>query len=161
METTLEKILEFATKAHEGQKRKYTDEPYINHPIAVAKMVEELYGGQDLQAAALLHDVVEDTDVTFETLRAFLYQVCDSRISAGHIFDLVVELTDVYTKENFPSMNRAERKRNEAERLRWASLEAKQIKLADIEHNSETIELYDVDFAKVFLKEKEYLLQYI
>lgn len=158
METTLEKILEFATKAHEGQKRKYIDEPYITHPIAVAELVKEAGCYWEMQAAALLHDVVEDTDVTFESLRAFLYGVCASNLTADYIFNLVVELTDVFTKEDFPSMNRAERKKREANRLRWASKEAKLIKRLDIHHNSETIELYGGDFAKVFAEEKEYLL---
>jgi len=41
MENLYQKALEFATKAHGDQKRKYTGEPYITHPIAVAKIIKD------------------------------------------------------------------------------------------------------------------------
>ena len=55
--------LTFAYNAHKliDQRRKYTDEPYIVHPIAVADIVEQYGGSENQIAAALLHDVVEDT----------------------------------------------------------------------------------------------------
>lgn len=56
-----------ATKAHEGQFRKGGEIPYITHPQRVAKRVE---GDLEAQAVAWLHDVLEDTDVTEEELRA-------------------------------------------------------------------------------------------
>ena len=63
---------EVADKAHGGQKRK-SGEPYIIHPVAVAKIVLEY--GMDCQsvAAAMLHDTVEDTDMTFEELAQMGY----------------------------------------------------------------------------------------
>ena len=63
------RALEFAAKAHEGQVRKYTGEPYITHPMAVAEMLLEHgieFGAMHI--AALLHDTVEDTDVTHEDI---------------------------------------------------------------------------------------------
>ena len=61
----LKKVLQFATDAHQGQKRKYSDEDYISHPIEVAKMVHYRSSGSvTMTAAALLHDVLEDTKVT-------------------------------------------------------------------------------------------------
>lgn len=60
---------ELAAEAHEGQKRK-TGEPYIIHPIAVARIVaEELELGANPVMAAFLHDVVEDTRYTIEDIR--------------------------------------------------------------------------------------------
>ena len=61
--------LVFAAKAHEGQFRKYTNEPYITHTMAVAEMLLE-HGVEDpeMHAAALLHDVVEDTTYTSEDI---------------------------------------------------------------------------------------------
>lgn len=66
-----EKIKEaykFADKAHDGQKRKSGD-PYISHPVEVAKILIE-YGADDASIiAALLHDTVEDTDVTLDDIK--------------------------------------------------------------------------------------------
>ena len=67
-------VLEFATRAHLGQVRRFNNEPYITHPIAVAKIAKVLTIGSDidhslLEKVALLHDVLEDTDVTYEELR--------------------------------------------------------------------------------------------
>lgn len=64
-----EKALEFATKAHEGQVRKGSKVPYITHPVSVAELVEKFGGSEQAQVAALLHDTIEDTEVTFEELR--------------------------------------------------------------------------------------------
>ncbi|WP_041819184.1 RelA/SpoT family protein [Heyndrickxia coagulans] len=58
----------FASKAHEGQKRK-SGEPYIIHPIQVAGILADLEMDPSTVAAGFLHDVVEDTDVTLDELR--------------------------------------------------------------------------------------------
>ena len=155
-----DRVLEFAKKAHKNQKRKYTDDDYINHPIKVAEMVNTGLGDSNMIAAALLHDVLEDTEVTHSELRAFLHTVFSVE-SAEDILKLVVELTDVYTKENFPDYNRKERKTFETLRLAYISDRAKAIKIADMNHNSESIEKYDPKFAKVFLEEKRELMKYL
>ena len=157
----LSRVLQFATKAHEGQKRKYSDEDYISHPIEVAKMVNHRSDNNiQMTAAALLHDVLEDTKVTHSELRLFLHNVFSVE-AAEKVLSLVVELTDVYTHKDFPHMNRKSRKQFEALRLFYVSNQAKEIKLADIEHNSESIEKHDPKFAKVFLEEKKQLLEYL
>ena len=150
-------VEEFARYAHRGQKRKYSDLDYVTHPIEVASRVQDLYDNMNMVAAALLHDVLEDTDVTHSELRVWLHEEFRPE-KAEAILLLVVELTDVYTKHNFPFLNRKQRKKLEADRLAMVSREAKQIKLIDIEHNSESILQEDPSFAKVFLEEKEYLL---
>jgi hypothetical protein len=63
--TTIEKALQIAAKAHEGQTDK-DGQPYILHPLRVMQHVE----GLEAQIVAVLHDVVEDTKVTLEDLRA-------------------------------------------------------------------------------------------
>ena len=64
----VQKAFEFANEAHKGVRRR-SGEPYILHPIAVAKIVVTNIGlGYKSIVAALLHDVVEDTDYTFEDL---------------------------------------------------------------------------------------------
>ncbi|MBO9542139.1 HD domain-containing protein [bacterium] len=60
----------FAAEAHVGQRRKGLDEPYINHPLRVAAAVEACGLPPEAVAAALLHDVVEDTLVTQKLVEA-------------------------------------------------------------------------------------------
>lgn len=151
------KILDFAKDAHGDQLRKYTNDPYIIHPIAVANMVKDAGGDENMVNAALLHDVLEDTNVTHSELRMFLFKWFVS-VDASDILNLVVELTDVFIKEDFPNLNRRVRKKLEANRLSNVSNRAKQIKLMDIENNSESIMEHDPKFAKVFLEEKDFLL---
>ena len=59
----------FARDAHEGQKRR-SGEPYIIHPVAVAQILAEMGMDADSICAALLHDVVEDTPVTSQQVKA-------------------------------------------------------------------------------------------
>lgn len=59
-ETLLDRALALATEAHAPQLRKGTTLPYITHPVAVARLVADFGGDAELQAAALLHDVLED-----------------------------------------------------------------------------------------------------
>lgn len=67
----LKEAYQFAYEAHKGQLRK-SGEPYICHPVAVATIVaEEMRLGVIPVMAALLHDVVEDTPCTIETIRRF------------------------------------------------------------------------------------------
>ncbi len=140
----------FATQAHSGQKRKYTGENYIVHPIAVAELVREKGGSEDQIIAALLHDTVEDCDVTIK-------QVYDL---FGHVVaTLVDELTDVFTSEAYPKINRKVRKRQEAKRLAKVSVEAKLIKLCDMIDNTSSIVEHDPNFAKLYLAEKAHLYQ--
>src|SRR5947209_7332028 len=56
-----------AAAAHEGQQRR-SGEPFITHPVGVAKICVELRLDEETIAAALLHDVVEDTDVTIDMI---------------------------------------------------------------------------------------------
>ena len=66
----IQKAFEFANEAHKGVRRR-SGEPYILHPIAVAKIVVSNIGlGYKSIVAALLHDVVEDTHYTVEDLRS-------------------------------------------------------------------------------------------
>ncbi len=58
----------FAEKAHAGQER-LTGDPYISHPLAVANILAEIQADPMAIAAALLHDTVEDTDVSIEDIQ--------------------------------------------------------------------------------------------
>ena len=67
MEIVSEAII-FAVKAHDGMRRKKSDAPYILHPMEAAVIVGTTSDDQELIAAAALHDVVEDTDITIEEI---------------------------------------------------------------------------------------------
>ena len=67
MEIVSEAIL-FAVKAHDGMRRKKSESPYILHPMEAAVIVGTLTDDQELIAAAALHDVVEDADISIEEI---------------------------------------------------------------------------------------------
>lgn len=74
----VEKALIFATHAHEGQTRKDERTPYILHPVEVASIASSLTEDEEVLAACILHDTIEDTDTTEEDiLREFGAKVCE------------------------------------------------------------------------------------
>jgi (p)ppGpp synthase/HD superfamily hydrolase len=158
METILEEVRSFADRAHGTQKRKYSGERYIAHPVRVMETCAGFTNDQAVLAAALLHDVLEDTPVTEGEMLDFLRQIMSPEIAARTL-TLVVELTDVYVKKNYPGMNRRVRKAREAERLSNVSADAQTIKYADLIDNSTNIFVHDPDFAIVFIHEGKTLLQ--
>lgn len=140
----------FAIAAHEatGQKRKYTGEPYWHHPLEVSQIVKEIHPeNQFMIAAAWLHDVVEDTEISIETIQAEF---------GPRVAKMVEEVTDVSKPENG---NRAVRKAIDREHLAGASYEGKTIKLADMIANTSSILEHDPEFAKVYMAEKRALLE--
>ena len=139
--------LGFAAEAHTGQVRKYTGEPYINHPVEVMNIVRSVPHTGDMLCAALLHDVVEDCDVTIEEIDALFG--CAVRA-------MVSDLTDISKPSNG---NREKRKAIDRFHTSEASWESKTIKLADLISNSKSICEHDKDFARVYIKEKELLLE--
>jgi len=140
------KAIDIARRAHDGQLRKYTDEPYIVHPFAVAGLVASVTNDNNILAAAILHDVVEDTMVTSEFIREEF---------GDCIAGMVSDLTDISVPSDG---NRAIRKKIDLNHTALASYEAQTIKLADLIDNSKTITYYDPAFAKVYMEEKRQLL---
>jgi guanosine-3',5'-bis(diphosphate) 3'-pyrophosphohydrolase len=139
----------FAEAAHAavGQVRKYTGEPYIVHPRAVARLVQSVEHTEEMVAAALLHDVLEDTQVPLSLLRETF---------GTNIASMVSDLTDQFSNPLIG--NRAFRKKMEAERLGQCSTAVQTIKVADMIDNTQSIVAHDPGFAKVYLSEKAYLL---
>lgn len=68
MSQKLFQAIEFAAKAHTDQFRKYTKIPYIVHPLGVAKILIESGCSEEVVLAGLLHDTVEDTEVTLDQI---------------------------------------------------------------------------------------------
>jgi len=137
----------FAVRAHGDQKRKYTNDPYVVHPIRVAEILREAKAPEVIVSAALLHDTVEDTKTTYQDLVMEF---------GPAMADLVMEVTDPSRPEDG---NRAARKAIDREHLARASVYGKTIKLADLIDNTASIVRYDPDFARVYLAEKRLLLQ--
>ena len=160
MTERLEKVLELIKTLHGEQKRKYSGKPYWRHPLAVAKIVAKVDDSEITFAGALLHDTVEDVEgCTINTLREDLLKCDFSPFEVTLILKIVEELTDVYTHENFPDMNRKARKNAEVERLSKISKTSQSIKYADLMHNTKSITKHDKDFSVVYLQEKRRLLE--
>ncbi len=143
-----EEALEFARKAHGEQMRKFTEEPYIEHPKRVAEIVRSVPHTPEMISAAYLHDVVEDTPVEIEEIQ----QKFGKKVAT-----LVEELTDEYIKAKYPHLNRRARKDKEVERQANISKEAKTIKLADVIDNTPDIVKNDPGFGRKYLFEMEKL----
>lgn len=142
------RALSFAKTAHElkDQRRKYTGEPYIAHPVAVASIVSRVAHTEVMLAAALLHDTVEDTLVTLgEVEREFGVDVSV----------MVYWLTDISRKEDG---NRAVRKAMDRSHIAQAPSDPQTIKVADLLDNTASIVANDPGFARVYLAEKSALL---
>lgn len=139
----------FATAAHAAvaQLRKYTNEPYIVHPIEVASIVATVPHTPEQLAAAYLHDVLEDTQVTEPVLR---------ELFGDRVTDLVVWLTNV---SKLSDGKRSVRKELDRQKLAKAPAEAQTVKLADLISNTGSIVAYDPEFAKTYIPEKRDLLE--
>ena len=135
----LQEAIDFATKAHGKQKRKYTGEPYISHPVAVMEMVREVPHTPEMLIAAVLHDTVEDTEVTLKDIK--------SRFGTK-VAELVDGLTDVATRKALDRVH-----------LSKQGPEVQTIKLADLIHNTTSIEFFDPHFYKVYKEEKIKILE--
>ena len=144
----IQQAARFAKAAHESidQRRKYSNEPYIVHPQAVAALVSTVTDDYEMICAAWLHDTVEDTPVTIEQIEAGF---------GTNIAALVDDLTDVSTDADGDWGTRLAIDREHTSR---ASQRAKTIKLADVIDNLSGVVQANARFAKRFVREKESLL---
>lgn len=140
--------LSIAKEYHEGQVRKYTGLPYINHPMAVMFILAKMKLPVELLQAALLHDVIEDCGATAQDLL--------DKGFTSKVVGMVVELSDVSVPSDG---NRATRKSIDREYLSKASDDSKTVKLADIIDNTRSIVEHDKKFARVYLQECMLLME--
>lgn len=138
----------FAIGAHGNQKRKYTNLPYYTHLESVVNILSKYYMDLTAYTCGWLHDVVEDT--TFSVLD--IQQLFGVEI-AHHVNDL--------TEPSVPGKNRAWRKAAYNEQLANSCALVQTVKYADLLDNTESINKYDIDFAKIYLKEIRVLLPLI
>ena len=149
MELLVQTAYVYANAAHTavGQRRKYTDEPYIVHPARVAKTVAKFGGTDEMIAAAYLHDVAEDTSVS----------IVDIQDMFGTDVALIVDgLTDVSVPEDG---NRVTRKAIDRAHSADATWTAQFVKCADIMDNASDIGDNDPNFNVVYRKEMVLLLE--
>lgn len=158
MNSVIQNVKKFAEAAHGSQLRKYSPEPYIEHPVRVMQTCAEYTNDVSVLAAALLHDVLEDTTVSSDEILQFLLKELDDE-PAKRTLGIVHELTDVFVKKNYPQWNRRKRKDKENERLQKTSSDAQTIKYADIIDNSLTIAGAEPDFRQKYLLECRSLLR--
>lgn len=143
----LEALL-FASIAHKEQKRKYNNEPYINHCIDVAHILQsKTESDANMIAAAVLHDTVEDCGITLSEI--------ENKFGKD-VMQLVSDLTDVSKKSDG---HRDIRKQMDLEHSAKTSRRAKTIKLADILSNLRNIVELNSSFASMYIFEKEKLLK--
>lgn len=148
----------FVALHHYPQKRKYIGEPYTVHLSAVAEMADK-FGLDFGYEIGLCHDLLEDTSCTKMDLFNALVRFGSFHKEAQFITNSVIDLTDEYTKENYPNLNRPQRKSLECERMAKINHNSQSIKYCDLIDNTSSIVLHDPSFAKVYLKEKFDLLQ--
>src|SRR5690606_22760033 len=109
MDKILEEIRDFADQAHGDQMRKYASERYIVHPVRVMETCEEYTQDLPVLAAALLHDVLEDTETGKDEMRTFLRKhLTDGQ--AHQTVKLAEDLTAVKAKATNQNPNRNQRK---------------------------------------------------
>lgn len=149
----MERAFNFAALVHQEQQRKYTNEPYIYHPINVGDILykcaerwQMVHASREMLIAALLHDTVEDCGVSFTEIE---------KQFGKDVRDLVFWLTDVCQPH---WGNRATRKGLEAIRLAAAPVRAKIVKLCDLISNTQSIVAHDPDFARIYCQEKRQVL---
>ncbi len=138
------KAYEVGAKAHEGQTR-LSGEPYISHPVAVAQILADMHMDGQTIAAAILHDVVEDTDTSIEDLEALF----------GEEIALLVDGVSKLDQIKFNS--RAEAQAESFRKMMLAMIEdirVIMVKLADRLHNMATLDAMPVEKQARIAREK-------
>lgn len=164
-DTMVQSALAIASLYHRNQKRKYTGEPYIEHPKLVSKIITDYMEACDdiplfafdpmdysiIQSAALLHDTIEDTNATYEEIQ---------KVFGKSVCDLLYFLTDDLTPKDG---NRKLRKEKYLEKLLDSPYEAKCLKIADVLANvrnlAEVVPAEDKGFAIKYVGEKQQMVE--
>lgn len=141
---------EFATAKHKGQFRKFGNEPYINHPLAVSNIVADLVakrgGDYVMEAAAILHDTLEDTDTSLEEIE---------KLFGVDVAKLVSELT---TPDSVAKKDKAAFLSN---KMVLMSGDGLVIKLVDRLHNVSDLKSASPQFASRYAKETKQIIDYL
>ena len=118
----LDRAMHFAIDAHANTERRGKGFPYIIHPMEAVEIVATITADQELLAAAVLHDTVEDTEVTEEQIRAEF---------GNRVAQLVAAESDQFTEGVSETESWRNRKQAAIDRLAAASHDAKIVAMGD------------------------------
>lgn len=121
----IEQAIIFAARAHKDQTRKSTDIPYITHPFSVGMLLQKENCTDEVIAAGILHDTIEDTSTTYKELIEQFGVIVANLVRAA--------------SEHDKSLPWEERKHHTIDRLKDATLEEIQVITADKLHNLKSI----------------------
>lgn len=135
----VEHAIRLAAVAHQSQKRKSSGISYIAHPMSVCLILTKAgFHDEDILAAAVLHDVVEDTDFTIEQLTEHFSE---------KVIQYVGEMTEQKESHSGEKRSWQDRKQDHIEVMQQATPGARAIELADKLHNLEAM-LFDLQSEK-------------
>jgi guanosine-3',5'-bis(diphosphate) 3'-pyrophosphohydrolase len=132
MTLRLERALRWAAECHQGQTRRSSPTPYVEHVMAVALVLDRAGFAEDVVIAGLLHDVVEDTQATFEDVAERFGPI---------VAETVRHCSEVKLDAQGNKRPWIDRKRDHLAAMAVAPLAARGVILADKLHNLVTIEL--------------------
>ncbi|MDA3836740.1 MAG: HD domain-containing protein [Nanoarchaeota archaeon] len=149
----IEEAIQFAEQKHRDQKRKFSGEPYITHPISVATIIRDNKNSHritELITAAFLHDTLEDTNITEQELKKYFGEF---------VLSLVKELTtdENEMKKVGKTKYLADKMSNPNKMSSWALV----IKLADRLDNVSDIHITSNEFKERYTKETNFILSEI
>ncbi len=137
------KAYEVAKKQHEGQFRKSND-PYIQHPLEVAYMLSEYHAGPNTIAAGLLHDVLEDTEITYDKMVELF----------GEDITSIVDGVTKISKLKYMTQEKVLAKTHQKILIAMAKdIRVILVKLVDRVHNMRTLEFQPVEKQKKIARE--------
>lgn len=144
----INEAMKFATKAHQSQRRRFVDLPYIIHPFEMATRLMQENFSHEAVIGALLHDVVEDCEVSFEMVE----EKFGSKVKY-----YVYYLSDIAKPEDG---NRAVRLDINFKHFQKSDFVTHDLKLTDLISNTRSLVLCDPRFAKSYVEELEKAVVY-
>ena len=149
----IKKAIQFAARKHSGQMRRETEPlPYITHLFSVALLVAEDGANDDIVTAALLHDILEDTDTTREEIVIAFNE---------HVAELVESVSELKEKDG-KRLDWKERKTDYLVRLENASVDAVLIAIADKVDNIESkLEAFEKEGDALLMRWKQPSNEYL
>ncbi|EFB7424836.1 HD domain-containing protein [Escherichia coli] len=133
-----------------GKKRRYTGEDYVTHPVSVREIVAWHGGTVEMQAAALLHGVIEDTHITIEMVREYF---------GNRVAEMVLALANVAKPDDGDSIARFII--NVRELQKTLDMQTRMIKLADLLDNLTAIKLCAPGSSPIYFAETELILEMV